>query len=196
MVGGPFTFLVTGKFGASTAYRLSSSIAGLAAARNGGLDVCLRIAGVIEPAVEGAVRAQVEHLSISDSVSFTGPYNGAQAPAVYRSADAYLMTKHNDPCPNAVLEAMACGLPLLYSASGGVPEQVGPNGGIGLSVPETFERDVAPEPEAIAAGMAQVIAQRERMAAAARKRAVERFDLSHWLARHETVFRSLLGKAA
>jgi glycosyltransferase involved in cell wall biosynthesis len=85
---------------------------------------------------------------------------------------------------------------VLYSASGGVPEQVGSDAGIGLPVPETFERDVAPEPEAIAEGMTRIIAQRERMARAARQRAVERFDLSQWLARHETVFRLLLDKAA
>ena len=192
----PFSFLVTGKFGASTAYRLSSSIAGLAAARAAGLDVRLRIAGLIEPAVELIARAQVDVLGARDMVTFSGPYTGMQAPDVYRSADAYLMTKHNDPCPNAVLEAMACGLPVLYSASGGVPEQVGRDAGFGLTVPETFEEDVFPEPNAIAEGMAHVISERVSMAAAARRRAVERFDLSQWFARHETIFRSLVGKAA
>jgi len=190
---GPFTFLLTGKIGASTAYRLTSSIEGLAAARAGGLDVHLKIAGVIESAVEAAVRPRVETLKLKDAVSFAGPYNRAQAPAIYRSADAYIMTKYNDPCPNAVLEALASGLPVLYSASGGVPEQVGPDAGVGLAVPETFERDVAPDPAAIAEGMNRVIRDRERMAAAARARSLERFDLSHWLERHERIFESLLG---
>ena len=149
----PLTFLATGKFGASTAYRLSSSIAGLAVARTAGLDVRLRIAGLIEPAVESTARAQVDTLGVSNFVTFSGPYTGTQAPDVYRSAHAYLITKHkNDPCPNAVLEAMASGLPILYSASGGVPEQVGPEAGIGLPVPETFDGDVAPEADAIAGG--------------------------------------------
>jgi len=187
-----FTFLVTGKFGASTAYRLTSSVAGLAAARAAGLNVFLRIAGLIEPAVESAARVQVDELGVSDFVTFSGPYTRTQAPEVYRSAHAYLMTKHNDPCPNAVVEAMASGLPILYSASGGVPEQVGPEAGIGLPVPETIDRDVAPEPVAIAEGMSRIIQGRDHMAAVARARAVERFDLAHWFARHETVFRSLV----
>jgi len=191
-----FTFLATGKFGASAAYRLTSSIAGLAEARAAGLNVRLRIAGLIEPSVEAAVRAQVKALSLSALVAFDGPYNGTQAPDIYRSADAYLMTKHNDPCPNAVLEAMASGLPVLYSASGGVPEQVGSDAGIGLPVPETFERDVAPEALAIAEGMDRIMQERERMAKAARTRAVARFDISHWFARHEAVFHSLLEKHA
>lgn len=191
---GPFTFLATGKFGASTAYRLNSSIAGLAAARAGGLDVRLTIAGPIEPAVEVKARVQTEALGLKEFVAFLGPYTGAQAPAIYQAADAYLMTKHNDPCPNAVLEALACGLPILYSASGGVPEQVGPDAGFGLPVPATFDEDVAPEPNAIADGMAHVIRQHSAMAFAARARAVERFDLSLWFARHETIFRSLVEK--
>jgi glycosyltransferase involved in cell wall biosynthesis len=190
-----FTFLATGKFGRSTAYRLTSSIAGLAAARAGGLDVRLTVAGPIEPAVDANARAQTEALGLSEFVSFLGPYTGTQAPSIYQAADAYLMTKHNDPCPNAVLEAMACGLPILYSASGGVPEQVGPNGGVGLPVPATFEEDIAPKPSAIAEGMAHVILQREAMAAAVRTRAIERFDLSLWFARHEAIFRSLVEKA-
>jgi glycosyltransferase involved in cell wall biosynthesis len=188
----PFTFLVTGKFVASTAYRLSSSIVGLAAARAAGLDVLLHIAGLIEPKVESVTRAQVDALGVNKFVTFSGPYTGIQAPDLYRSADAYLMTKHNDPCPNAVLEAMASGLPILYSASGGVPEQVGPEAGIGLPVSETFDRDVAPEADAIAEGMSQIVQGRDHMAIAARARAVERFDLSHWFARHEAVFCSLL----
>ena len=191
-----FTFLVTGKFGLSTAYRLTSSIAGLAAARAAGIEVLLRIAGLIEPAVEATARAQVEALSLRESVVFGGHYSAAQAPDVYRLADAYLMTKHNDPCPNVVLEAMACGLPVLYSASGGVPELVGPDAGIRLSVPETFDRDVVPEASAIAEGMNRIMQGRDRMAKAARTRAVERFDLSHWFARHEAVFRSLVERNA
>lgn len=121
-----YVLLVTGKIGHSTAYRLESSIAGVAEARRGGLDVMLRIAGIVDPAVEAEMRAKAETLGILDAVNFFGPYTRLEAPAIYQSADAYLMTKHNDPCPNAVIEAMASGLPVLYSASGGVPELARP----------------------------------------------------------------------
>ena len=191
--GFPYTFLVTGKFGETTAYRLSSSVAGLAAARRGGLDIRLTIAGLIDRNVEAAIRNEVERLEIQGAVKFIGPYSNVEAPNVYRSANAYLMTKYNDPCPNTVLEAMASGLPILYSDSGGVPEQVGAQAGIALPMPETFETDLAPNAEEIARGMAQVIKDHDRMAVAARARAVERFDLAHWLARHEAIFRVLLG---
>jgi glycosyltransferase involved in cell wall biosynthesis len=191
----PFTFLVTGKIGSSTAYRLISSIEGLAAARRGGLDVRLTVAGVVEPEIEAQARALAGGHGIADHVDFTGPYDGAGAPQVYRAADAYLMTKHNDPCPNVVLEALASGLPVLYSRSGGVPELVGDEAGVPLSVPETFDDTPTPAPAAIAAGMARIIAGREDMSRAARTRAVERFGLTAWLDRHERIFRDLLERA-
>ena len=34
------------------------------------------------------------------------------------------MLKYKDPCPSYLVEAMSCGLPILYSNSGGLPEIV------------------------------------------------------------------------
>ena len=192
----PFTFVITGKFDKAMGYRLTSSIAGLAAARKGGLNVLLVVAGVIDPDVAIAAQTQVEELGITTAVTFIGPYTWKQAPDIYRSADAYLMTKHNDPCPNSVIEAMSSGLPVLYSASGGVPELVGEQAGIGLAVPETFEENLVPEPAAIAEGMERIMRQPAELGAAARRRAVERFDLSRWFDRHAEVFRACLRDAA
>lgn len=189
----PFTFLVTGKIAAATAYRLAASIEGLAAARRGGLDLRLAIAGTLDPAVEAEARALAGRHGLGDAVRFAGPYDGAGAPAVYRAADAYLMLKHNDPCPNTVLEALASGLPVLYGNSGGVPELVGAEAGVPLPVPDTFEGTPTPAPAAVAAGMAQVIARRDAMSEAARSRAVAHFGLAAWLERHERLFAALVG---
>ena len=41
----------------------------------------------------------------------------------------------NDPCPTSVIEAMACGLPVAYAASGGTVELVGDEAGIGVPHP-------------------------------------------------------------
>jgi len=40
----------------------------------------------------------------------------------YRSSHVFLHAAENDPCPNAVLEALSCGLPVIYVNSGGTPE--------------------------------------------------------------------------
>jgi glycosyltransferase involved in cell wall biosynthesis len=112
-----------------------------------------------------------------------------------RRAHLLLHTKVNDPCPTLVLEAMACGLPVVYPASGGTVELVGDEGGIGVPHPESWERDEPPQPEALAAAVRTVLAERERYAEAARRRAVERFALGPWLDRHAELFRDVALRA-
>ena len=45
-----------------------------------------------------------------------------------REHDVYLAASRDDPCSNALLEALACGLPAAYLDSGGHPELVGEGG--------------------------------------------------------------------
>jgi glycosyltransferase involved in cell wall biosynthesis len=45
-----------------------------------------------------------------------------------RRHDLYLAASRDDPCSNALLEALACGLPAAYLASGGHPELAGGGG--------------------------------------------------------------------
>ncbi len=45
-----------------------------------------------------------------------------------RRSDLYVAASRADPCSNALLEALACGLPVAYLASGGHPELVGAAG--------------------------------------------------------------------
>lgn len=190
--GQPFTFLVTGKIASHMAYRLRSTLEGLAWARAQGLQARLTIAGGIDLGARLQTEDHLRSLGLADVVTITGPYTQAAAPDVYRAADAYVMTKYLDPCPNTVLEAMACGLPVLYSASGGVPELVGVDAGIGLPVPEDWERIHVPGAAAVGEGMIRIAAAVGPMAVTARQRAVERFDIVAWVARHRAVFGAVL----
>ena len=45
-----------------------------------------------------------------------------------RTQDLYVAPSWDDPCSNALLEALACGLPTAYRDSGGHPELVGEAG--------------------------------------------------------------------
>jgi glycosyltransferase involved in cell wall biosynthesis len=45
-----------------------------------------------------------------------------------RAQDVYIAPSRNDPCSNALLEALACGLPAVFRSSGGHPELVGDGG--------------------------------------------------------------------
>ena len=97
----------------------------------------------------------------------------------------------NDPCPSVVLEALASGVPVVYPRSGGVPELVGDDAGIGVPHPDGFERDEPPGADALAEAVTRVLADLPVYRAAARARAVDRFSLEPWLDRHAELFERL-----
>lgn len=186
-----FRFLLSGNIGHSTYYRLTNALEGLALARQQGLDIEILFAGILPDQLMEKFQSAVEAAGLQDFFLMRGPYERHEAPQTFAAADAYLITKHNDPCPNVVLEAMACGLPVLYSASGGIPEQVGTEAGIGMAVSDTFEENPIPSPQQIVEGMAQIMLHHESQSDAARKRAVEKFDISLWIGRHREMFQHL-----
>lgn len=159
-------------------------------------DVHLRIAGRLSWTDERRATAwalnRVRALGLEQRVHFVGPYAQRDAPAVIHDGDVLLHTKVNDPCPGAVVEAMACGLPVVYSATGGTPELVGSAAGVGVEQPLDYERIVPPDAEALADAASRVFADLDRYARAARERAVERFDLQPWVQRHRKVFEAVL----
>ena len=167
------------------------------------LDLALRTFALVRRANEGArlvVSGRVAfapdellaELGLRGAVELVGGYTQAEAPDLYRSAHLLLHTTVNDSCPSTVIEAMACGLPVVHPASGGTVELVADEAGIGVPHPESWERVQPPEPEALADAVERVLADREAYAEAARRRAVERYALGPWLDRHVELFAELL----
>lgn len=140
------------------------------------------------------VRGLANHLNISDRVTWTGPYSQEAAPQLFQSHHVLLHTKYNDPCPRLVVEAMSCGVPVVYSASGGVPELVGDEGGIGCVAPHDYLEDHPPDPVSLADAVEKVAMSLPRFARQARSRAERLFDVRPWLDRHEQVFSRLLAE--
>jgi len=57
-----------------------------------------------------------------------GPVPSEQLADILRQHDIYIIASQNDPCSNALIEALACSLPALYLNDGGHPELVGYGG--------------------------------------------------------------------
>ncbi len=98
-------------------------------------------------------------------------------PELNRSAHIFYPAEINAACPNTVMEAMACGLPIVSFATGSLPELV--MGDAGRIVPYGADHwnleapDFTPLCEA---GM-QVYAQQSKFRTATRKLAVSSFDM-------------------
>ena len=189
----PLTLLVGGS--QYLRYRVDVALETVARLVARGRDVRLVVTGALRWAPEETARreidAEIARLGLDERVAFTGAYTQEEAPDVLRSGDVLLHTKVNDPSPGLVVEAMACGLPVAYSASGGVPELVGDEGGVGVPTPLDWERDQPPAPDALADAVEAIVERHADYRSAARARAVARFGLEEWIERHRRVFEDL-----
>ena len=134
----------------------------------------------------------IHSLGVSGKVKLLGPYCQADAPQIFRSAHLLLHTQHNDASPGLVVEAMSSGLPVVYPHSGGVPELVGDDAGIGVPIETSWTREIRPDPKDLAQAILEVIDNRKTYSSAARQRAVDNFDLNPWIRRHQEIFDFLL----
>jgi glycosyltransferase involved in cell wall biosynthesis len=94
------------------------------------LDAMIRLPSAIQPHLvivgEGPEKPRIEErmrqLRLTDSVTFTGQQ--ASAEPWYGIADLAVLSSLSEGSPNALLEAMATGVPVVATAVGGVPEIV------------------------------------------------------------------------
>jgi glycosyltransferase involved in cell wall biosynthesis len=68
---------------------------------------------------------QAEHLAIKESVTFLGHIPHENLPHQYQQADLFVLPSLAESFGQVFAEAMACGLPIIGSTTGGIPEVVG-----------------------------------------------------------------------
>lgn len=124
-------------------------------------------------------------LGIAGSVRFTGAQDDVLP--YYHGADAFVLPTLYDPQSNAVLEAMACGLPAITTTTCGVAELLTPASG---HVVDAF--DVP----ALAAAMADLTRREHaRALGAAARRAVEPYSLQRMTDDYLALYARLAGAA-
>jgi glycosyltransferase involved in cell wall biosynthesis len=117
------------------------------------------------------LRAIARDCGVGDRVALLGPVPRPDVPALLRSADVVCCTPWYEPFGMVALEAMACGIPVVATAVGGLVDTV-VHGRTGLHV---RPRD----PAGIAAAVAELLAdpgRRRAMGAAS----VQRASLYSW----------------
>ncbi len=154
--------------------------------------VRLIVAGRLVSAQESLARfTRLMSQARFDAVEFTGQYTQAEAPAIYAGGDVMVHLKHMDWTPNTVIEGMACGLPVVHTGNGGLPELVG-QAGLSLGLPADWDKIHTPAPEKLAETIVRAYEKRAALGEAARKMAVSRYDIESWLARHRAIFEELV----
>lgn len=142
-----------------------------------GLDVSYDLAG--DGPDRDALMAEVERLGLQANVRLLGSLAEDDVLALIQRADAFVLPSvgQGEAAPVAVMEAMACGTPVVCSIIGGTPELVR-DGQDGFLV---AQGDVA----GLAAALRRLAREpdtRQRLAQAARERALEAFDHRRWAA--------------
>ncbi len=115
------------------------------------------------PEIDFVMCGSFEDAPELSNVHKLGQLDRSELATALRSCQALLTFSRNEACPNHVLEALACGLPVLYEDSGAMREVVGDCG-----LPVTVDD--------FAKHLNKVLADRERLSVAARQRALENFN--------------------
>jgi glycosyltransferase involved in cell wall biosynthesis len=91
---------------------------------------------------------QIREARLDSYVKLVGAIPHHQLAEWYSAADLFCLASSSEGCPNVVLEAMACGLPVVATGIGGIPE---------LVVSSTFGTLVERKPEAFSSALDEAL---------------------------------------
>lgn len=163
-----------------------------------GVDVLLRAASRLSPRPklrlagggwkEAEYRRLAAELGLGERVEFLGHVPRTDLPGLLRSASVVVVPSRYENLPLSVLEGMACGVAVVASRVGGVPEMMDDGVEGTLVSPE--------DPKALGAALARLLGDPNlaaRMGAAGRRRVLAEFTWDSVAARIEAAYAELLG---
>jgi glycosyltransferase involved in cell wall biosynthesis len=127
---------------------------------------------ITRPKPGGRTEQLIDRLAISDSVRFVSGLTDTELAEVVGSAEVACVPSLYEGFSLPTVEAMACGTPLVASRAGAIPEVVGPDGVCADLVTPGDVGELATALEALLDDPER----RQRMGAAGRQRALERFS--------------------
>jgi glycosyltransferase involved in cell wall biosynthesis len=129
------------------------------------------------------LRALAKHCGVADRVRFLGHVDQTQLPRYYGAADALVLASSREGIANVMIEALACGTPVIATAVWGAPEVItSPVAGVLIE-----ERSDA----GVAEGVRRLFAARPERAAT--RRFAERYTWEKTTTDHLAVFDQVLG---
>lgn len=138
--------------------------------------------------MSGDLDALVEELHLQDAVFLLGQRD--DVPRLLAAGDLYVSSSHWEGLPVSILEAMACGLPILATAVGDIPHVVVPEAGV--LVPPHQPEQMAEEIVALLSNPGQL----ETMGAAARMHIQRNYSPGIWVHKLLSLYASVYPPAA
>jgi glycosyltransferase involved in cell wall biosynthesis len=135
----------------------------------------------------GALEQLRDDLGLADRVRFLGDHRDVDR--VMRAANVVALSSVHEASPMVVLEAMACGRPVVSTDVGGVSQQVS-DGVTGFLVP-------AGDPSALADRLVDVLSDRaaaRRLGRTGRQRVEDELTLEQMVSRTQQVFAEIVGE--
>ncbi|UCF32709.1 MAG: glycosyltransferase family 4 protein [Phycisphaerales bacterium] len=124
---------------------------------------------------ETILRKKTAQRGVEQIVQYVGPVQGQAKWELLQSSHVYLSPSHHEGMPISILEALACGLPVIATSVGAVPEVIS-HGREGLFAPPH-------SPQKLAQAMAAVARNEDlwrSMSQSARALAADRFSLQRF----------------
>jgi len=149
-------------------------------------EVKLTIVGNDDPDSEPAKMAR--EYGLEDIVTFTGGIEREELARYYSTAEIAVVPSLHEGFGFPAAEAMSCGLPVISSSAGALPEVVGRDGETGILVPPA-------DSEALVAAIKQLLDNeelRKKMGQAGRKRVETKFSWKEAVVKTVKVYEELL----
>ncbi len=125
--------------------------------------------------------------ALGHRVYFHGFIKNSSLPAIYRKMDLFVLASRQEGLPVSIIEAMACGVPVLASDSGGGSKFILKDGGGYLFDVDDFK------------GLGELIfrleqnpQERNRLAKEGRKNAVSNFSLEYEITAYELLYKRMM----
>lgn len=180
---GGWRLLYVGRFDAAKGLGVLLEALALLRQRRGDISLKL-VGGSSATGTEAPFREQVARLGLGDCVEFAAEVPWAEVPRQMGEADVFVLPSFSEGLPLVLVEALACGLPLVATRCGGPEELVRPGLGQLVGVREV---------EGLARGIEAVLdhyADYDRQAI--RRRAEEEYDYRRIAARLLAVYEEVL----
>ena len=132
------------------------------------------------------IQQLIRQLGMEQDIVLTG--HRSDIPEIMNLIDIFSLPSVSEACPIVVLEAMACGKPVVASNVGGVPELI-VDGQTGILVPPR-------DPEAMAKAVLYLLDHPDKakeIGLKAREHVIRHFDIEKCVARHKELYISLAG---